>query len=425
MSALDRTKAPAVSTTGDIVLRDETVVTLSSGIDLHLIDSGDQDLARLSLLWDGGTLDTACQSLPLFITEGMREGTLHTSGDALADALDFAGARLASRITEHHTGVELTAINRKLPDLLPLMREMILEPQFAPATIAHLARNSAGVLATKMAKVSYHTSAAMMRAIKGPNHPSLLTETPDSILATTQADVQSAWTQIIGSGHLHAYLAGRLAPATIDAVHSFLETMPAPKGSSPIVIVPDCPEAPTRIDIAVDGAVQSSVLMSMPSIPRSHPDYIALRLAIIALGGYFNSRLMTNIREEKGLTYSINSYLLGSFEGSHMSIGAQCDRTYVEQVIEESKAEITRLWTDPLSADELHRLQLNAWTSLAATTDSPFSIADYYILRDEVGTCSDYFQRQLREINSLTSARIAEVAERYLDPTRLTIATAG
>lgn len=425
MSALDRTKAPAVSTTGDITIKNEIVETLPSGIDLHLIDSGDQDLARLTLLWDGGTLDADRQSLPMFVTEGMREGTRHTGGDAIADALDFAGARLSSRVTEHHTGIELTAINRKLPTLLPLMREMILEPQFAPSTVALWARNAAGSLATKMAKVSYHASLAATRAIKGADHPASYDEIPESILATTPADVQLTHNRFLGSGHLHAYLAGQLAPDTIKAVATFLESMPAPSGKSPITIVPNSPAAPSRIDINVEGAVQSAIAMVMPTIPRSHPDYIALRLAIIALGGYFSSRLMANIREEKGLTYGISSYLLGTFEGAYMNIGAQCDNSYVEQVIEETKAEITRLWTNPLSADELRRLQLNAWTSLAATTDSPFSIADYYIVRQEVGTDTDYFERQLREINSLTTERIAEVASRHLDPECLTIVTAG
>lgn len=425
MSTVDRTKAPAVSTTGKIVLKDETVETVSSGIDLHVVDSGDQDLARLTLLWDGGTLDADRQSLPMFVTEGMREGTAHTSGDDIADALDFAGARLSSRVSEHHTGIELLAINRKLPGLLPLLSEMILEPAFGPTTVAMWARNAAGAMATKMAKVSYHASLAATRAIKGACHPASQTETPESIMATDRNDVLQTHRRFIGSGHMHAYLAGKLDADTIRAVRMFLESLPAPSGTSPIVIMPDSPAAPSRIDINVDDAVQSAIMMAMPAIPRSHPDYIALRLAIIALGGYFSSRLMTNIREEKGLTYGINSCLLGSFEGSQVRIGAQCDLANVEQVIEETKAEITRLWTDPLTADELRRLQLNAWTSLASTTDSPFTTADYYIVRLEVGTAPDYFDRQLHEIASLTPQRIAEVARRHLDPSRLTVAVAG
>lgn len=425
MSAPDRTKAPAVSTFGDITLKDETVGTLSTGTDLHLIDAGDQDLVRLTLLWDGGTLDATRQSLPLFVTEGMREGTLHTSGESIADALDFAGARLSSRVTEHHTGFELMAISRKLPALLPILREMIMEPAFEPSTVAFWARNAAGALATKMAKVSYHASQAVTRAIKGARHPASQIETPESILATDRSDVLLTHSRFIGPGRLHAYLGGKLDGDIIDEVRAFLESLPVSAVESPIVIVPDSPEPPQRIDIKVDGAVQSAVMMAMPAIPRSHPDYIALRLAIIALGGYFSSRLMTNIREEKGLTYGINSCLLGSFEGSQVRIGAQCDRANVEQVIDETKAEITRLWTDPLSADELRRLQLNAWTSLASTTDSPFTVADYYIVRLEVGTDADYFGRQLREIAALTPARIADVARRYLDPALLTVAVAG
>ena len=190
-----------------------------------------------------------------------------------------------------------------------------------------------------------------------------------------------------------------------------------------IDIRPYVPEEPVRKDLYLEGACQAAVSAGMPAIGRPDPDYIALRLAVMALGGFFSSRLMSKIREEKGLTYGISAYLSGTYEGASVHVEAQCDVEYVEQVIEETRREIARMAVEPPAGEELQRLKMHAWSDLASITDSPFSMAANYISRKTFGMPADYFERQLQEIRSLTPERLAEVSARYLNPERLSVVT--
>lgn len=425
MAAPDRRIAPPVSSFAPLEITPDSVEFLSQGKTLHHLRGGDQQLARLTLMWEGGTLETPRNSLSTFITEGMREGTATRSGAEIADAIDFAGARLTPRISEHYTGVELLAISSRLPDLLPLICDMTANAVYSPETVAVTARKLAGALSTKMARVAYPAACALQTLMTGPGHRAALTELPQQIADTTRDDVLAARNTIIGNGRVHAFLAGNFDTNILDNVRTLVNSLPPASDVSPVTLVPYSPSATSRIDLPHPGAIQAAVAMGIPTIGRSNPDYIPLRLAVIALGGYFSSRLMTNIREEKGLTYGINASLLGTLEGASMRISAQCDKANVEQVIEETRNEIRSLVTAPPCGDELHRLKLNAWTSLAATVDSPLSMMNYYITALDVGTGDDYFNRQLRVIESLTPDDIARVAAAYLDVDKLSVVTCG
>ncbi|MDE6288331.1 MAG: insulinase family protein [Muribaculaceae bacterium] len=425
MAAPDRSKAPQVYSFAPLEITPDSVELLSPGKTLHFLRGGDQQLARLTLMWEGGTLETPRNSLSTFVIEDMREGTPTHSGADIADAIDFAGARLTPRISEHYTGVDLLAISSRLPDLLPLIYDMAVNAVYSPETVAVTARKLAGALSTKMARVAYPAACALQAAMTGPDHRAALTELPQQIADTTRDDVLAARNTIIGNGRLHAFLTGNFDDSILGAVRELVKSFPAASAQSPISLVPYSPSAPSRLDLPHPGALQAAVAMGIPTIGRNHPDYIPLRLAVIALGGYFSSRLMTNIREEKGLTYGINASLLGTLEGASMRISAQCDKANVEQVIDETRAEIRSLVTAPPSGDELHRLKLNAWTSLAATVDSPLSMMNYYITALDVGTGDDYFARQLKVIESLSPDDIARVAEAYLDVDKLSVVTCG
>lgn len=422
MSAIDRTAAPLVHDTAHIVLPAEQVIILPSGVRLHLLDQDSQGLVRLSLLWEGGTLDMASPAIPSILAGSLAEGSRHYSGAEIADIIDFAGARLSPRISEHYTGIELITLASCYDRLLPVIEDIVTAPLLSDDTVALLAARAAAKLSTNMAKATYPVNQAIDTIIHGEDHPAARTTTPQLIEALTRDDIVRAYDSTIGRGHLHVFLCGSLTDAIVQSTIAMVNNLPAPAGNSAIVIVLDAPMAPQRVVIRRPDDVQAAVCMGVPAIKRDHPDYIPLRLSVMALGGYFSSRLMTNIREDKGLTYGISSYLMGSYEGASVRIGAQCDARYVDQVIDETFKEIDSMVTRPVDGAELHRLRLYGLNSLAAITDSPFSVMDYYITALVVGTGLDYFDRQLHVLRNLTSDRLRDTFSRHINPSRFSVA---
>lgn len=425
MSAPDRTKAPAVSPMSDIRLTPADETVLSNGIRLTTVRGGDQPLVRLAVMAEGGRCDFMPPSAVSIMGEAMREGAGRYTGAEIADMVDYNGARLGSRISDHHNGIDLIVLNSRIGALLPVLHEMITAPAFDDKAVDVIRRRQSANRAVQLAKVAVRASAKSKAMIAGAGHRAAVTDTPDDIITVTADDLRRCHAASYGSAPLRAYMAGNFSDDDLDRVKSFLESLPAGGGVSPISVEPFRPEEPSRYDDVRPDALQSAISMSLPAIPRSHPDYIPLRLAVMALGGYFGSRLMSNIREEKGLTYGIGASLQGSFEGAFVSIEAQCDASDVDCVIEESLAEVRSLVLRPMDADELNRLKLKAWSALASTADSPMSVIDYHITRLVVGTLPDYFDRQMSAIAALTSEDVAHMAESYLVPGKWRIAVSG
>ena len=146
----------------------------------------------------------------------------------------------------------------------------------------------------------------------------------------------------------------------------------------------------------------------------------------MAIGGYFGSRLMMNIREDKGYTYGISASLNGRPEGSSVDIMTSTDTANVEPLVDEVFREIRRAARQPFSVDETDRLKSYAASQLASMLDTPFDIMDYHItLRAAFIGTDDYFKCQLHAINEITPARLGELASRYLSADDFSIVVAG
>ncbi len=424
MSHPDRSTAPAVADICDLHLASSRSITLPNGIVLTIINKGDQPVSRLTLLWDGGQLDFSQRELPAIMMESLREGAEGLTGEQIEDIIDFNGAILSRYPAIHHTGLTLVCLNHRLPQLLEMLHQIIFHPTFDEAAISRRKAETAANIRVTQSKVSYVANQAATRLISGASHPEAVQHSAEAVEAITRQQIVDNHQQIIGRGRLCAFLAGQIDAQTEARIVDFLSKFPAADPQPIIRVQKYQAEAPQRVDITMPQAMQSAITMCIPAIDRLHTDYINLRLAVMALGGYFGSRLMQNIREDLGLTYGIAAALHGSPEGGYIHIAAQCDHSYIDQVIEQTKLEMQKLADQPIDADELTRLRRYAWSNLATTADSPFTTADYYITSRLVGTPPGYFADQLAAIRHLTPATIQSMARTYFTPT-LRIATAG
>jgi predicted Zn-dependent peptidase len=150
-----------------------------------------------------------------------------------------------------------------------------------------------------------------------------------------------------------------------------------------------------------------------------------LRILVTALGGYFGSRLMQNIREDKGYTYGINAMLVGRRSGAKIVITSECDTAYTYLLVREVENEIRRIQDKLMSEEELDTVKNNMLSDLAKTLDSPFSMASCVSSNIIFSTGEDYFNRQIAEITKITTKELQEVANKYLDVSKFYTAIAG
>ncbi len=410
---------PAVSDFGSLSIPPVTIVDFAPGVTLHLLDNGSCEANRVSVYLSRGTAATDCAGAPAIMPALLREGCATMSGADIAETIDFNGAFITAIAQPHFSGLSLISLNETTRELLPLVGDMLLTPAFPDKAVENALRKVVMDRRLNLTKPSYIASQAIATAMKGKAHPYMLPTPLPVIEGTCRDDIVRAHS-LARQTPVHIFAAGRLSDKIVNAVEELATRLKPEDTSATVAVVPLTPGIPSDsiIDSAT-AAMQGAVACGIPAIGRNHPDYDELRHTVVALGGYFGSRLMTSIREEKGLTYGISAALFGSQEGAFVQISAQCDNAYSAQVVDEIRHELRRLATEPMPDDQLRRVRADITSGLAARLDSPFSLIDYYETNLMVGIGDGYFERQFDTISRLTPQRLMHIAAKYLDPGRL------
>lgn len=409
----DRTVQPPISGFSHLEIPNPTLTILPNGIEVYAIDAGDQPINRITLSYGSGLMEAANPDALKIATQLLREGTASYSGNDISQTLDYHGAWLKSDALTHNTTVSLWSLNKSTTLLLPLLREILQQPTFPEKEFATLRDKHKARYMLSLKNVTYVASQIDKELTFGAGHPMCRVLNEHEIDAITTHDVRQAY-DVAFRNPPKLFVAGEIG-GLLPEIEQFFSGLKFSSATTPAMkIMPMEPSPAGTVTTAdVDTEHQAAIVMSLPTIDRSHPDYIALRLAVMALGGYFGSRLMSNIREDKGYTYGIEANLYGYREGGLISIATNAAPQYVEAVIAEVKHEMLRLCDEPMPADELAVVKNNAMTSLAATLDTPFSIMDHHISHFHTGTPANYFDQQVKAINSLTVKEIQRLARQY------------
>ncbi len=425
---IDRTLAPAISDFTSLSIPPLKSVTLPSGVDVHYLDNREMDVYNIIFLFDSGLLENdggmsaaARLALPL-AGEG---STSHPDGK-LSEIMGYHGIRVQTRAHDHHTEYSFGLLRDKLDEALPFIREYIFSPAFSERSIDVYKENAAQSYLLNRQKVNYHSDRAMASHLFGPSHPKAVEVTDSDFRAVKRDKIISAYDRILSS-RVSVYMAGVVDDSVLNKINSVFEDYRLSDMSSEYKILPYVGNGlGQRYDIHLDGKLQSSVNISLPAVPRVHPDYLMLRNLIIVLGGYFGSRLVSKIREEKGLTYGISSALYGSPEGAYISIGSMTANENVDELISETEKEIERLSSDVMGDEEFMMVRSYILSQLASMLDTPLNILQYYLsLKTAFIPHSDYFMRQFDTVKTMTPESLRDIATRHLLGRNWTTVVAG
>lgn len=399
---------------------------LDNGVDLKSIGIGDQPVSRLDIIFEGGRCDGRNQTVSEMLSAILREGTISLNAQEIAEALDYHGAWLGCDASSHNATLSLYSLNRNFEKVVPILADIVMNPSFPEQELSNLKSLAANRLRINRQKVAFLAMETFAQRHFGNGSNLGKSVTEESIDSITASELSKFHKQWFAPQNMSVILSGKVERQMLNVVNECFGK--APVSGLPQQSATDSPSIKFKPDtVVVDkpDALQSAVRMGMPTVLRSDADYIPLRILITALGGYFGSRLMTNIREDKGYTYGISASLLGYRNNSFISISCQCDTSHTWQVAKEIKTEIEKLQNDTIPDDELRRLKSFMISDLARTLDTPFSIADYYASLHNNHISTDYFERQLATINSISASSLLDIAQRRLSSAEMLTVVAG
>ncbi len=416
---------PEVRPIGDLRLPSIKEEVLDNGVTLRWLCGGTQAVNQLTIAFPGGTREASSPSVARLCMQLLREGTLSKSGAEIAEALDFRGALLHTDATDHYSVVSISSLNTMAAGTLPIFREMLTEPAFPEYAFNIYRERDAQNRRLQESKVSVLSKEALLGLILGSTNPGARVESAADIEKVQLQDVVDFHKNVFVANGAQAFLSGQITEDIYAEAKKMLESLPVAPESVAIELFPYEAEPAQMIKVEKADALQDSLSIAFPAPKRDNPDYIPLRFTVMALGGYFGSRLMKNVREDKGFTYGIHAHLLGNLDGSFVCISAQADPKYIEPMLDEIRGELDRLATVSADDEEMMRLRQHIGTGLIETLDSPFAIMGYYKTQQIVGLPKGYFAEQVRIAKELTPGTIMEMAAKYLRPSLMRIALAG
>lgn len=420
-------KAPEILPITDIRLPDADFRTFASGLQLCCVHGGDADVVRLRIVWKGGERDCRLPHVAQIAELLMPEQSKKYRGGEVARLIDFNGARFNIATTKHETILSLTVLSSRLSEVLPIVADLIHNPLYDSHTFGVMRDIVAMRYATAMVDVEARAGLLLDHVMQGASHPHSVLTTPEQVREISFDEVTDFCHRTLRcASEAKAFLSGNYSAENLRQVEDLLRNLP--DDSSPLSrIIGFVPDPAGIYTAAIPEALQAGICMGLPVPQPSDPDGVNLRNTICALGGYFGSRLMRNIREDKGYTYGINAHMYTDREGASMQISVQTDISTIDPVIEETRKEMRLLAENPPEGEELERLRQYLALELAAVIDTPFSVADSY-MRELVGIVpTGFFKRRVESLATLSPEIIASTASRYLNPAdlRIAIATAG
>lgn len=413
---LNRNLQPDICEPEQIAVQQPELYTLPNGIPLYILDACDCEVTRIDVLMDGGRWHQKQPLQALFTNRMLREGTRRYTAAQIAEKLDYYGAWLDLASASEHTYVTLYSLNKYLPNTLDLLESIIKEPVFPTDELKVIINNNIQQFLVNSSKVEFLAHRGLVKAVYGSAHPVGYVVQEDDYRKITSETLQQFYDNFYHSGSCSIYLSGRITPDCIRRVESVFGTGTFGSHWKKVEKIHYLPVLTTerRVFIELPDALQSAVRIGGLSLDRCHPDYLKMRVVITLLGGYFGSRLMSNIREEKGYTYGIAASLMTYPDHGMLAISAETTNEYVDPLISEVYHEIDRLQNELVSDEELKMLKNYMLGDMCRSYESAFSLADAWISLQVSGLSSSYFAEALNAVKNITPDEIRELSQKYI-----------
>ncbi len=372
-----RSTPPPLAEFGDLTLQFPQPVSLDNGIPCYVVDGGDDDMNRVGIYLPAGNLMESKPSVALLTAVMLTVGNETMPADKLAEQFDYYAVRKSSYSYDYWAEVTMTSLNDNFSHTMRLLADCITRPSFPQDELDVWKRRIAGNISVLREKVRYLADARMREIYYGPDTAMGHNITSAEITDITRQDLIDFHHRNYTAAGCRVIIAGKVSQQVMNTLN---ETVGKWDTSLPVATTPQWVTRPLSDTLCIvdkPGAVQSAVTMRIKAVKRSHPDYLPLRVLCDALGGYFGSRLMTNIREDKGYTYGIQGALCGSADDGFIDIRCECATQHTWNVIKEIKNEMKRLREENIPVDELYMVRQDITSSLAKVHDTPYNLARY------------------------------------------------
>lgn len=416
---LDRTVPPIVQSL-PFAFRKPERQTFPNGIPLYIIEAAGQEVVRVDFVFSVGQWHQSQKLQALFTCRMLREGCRGYSSSSFAERLDYYGAWLELSVAMNRTFVTLYTLKKFFPQTVALMQHMLFEPVFSEEQFQTIRANNKAQFLVNMQKGDVLAMRALRHSVYGATHPCGMSTTPEDYDALHTDLLADFYGRYYGSRNCTIYLSGSIDDGVISHVESLFGRLEW--GSSSLVADREYPMSPANerdTVITHPDSVQCSIRMGCLLMDVKEADYLPMRVLNTVLGGYFGSRLMKNVRENKGYTYHIGSDLVTNTSQVMFMVSCEALADKADEVMDEVRHEMQRLHSQLVPDAELRMVRNYMTGEICRNYEGAFSLTDAYIFMEHLGLPQTHIEDTVEAIRTTDAVRLQQLAQLYLHPESL------
>lgn len=422
---LDRTKAPDIKEIDAVSIQVAEVTHLSNGVKLHIIKSETQPVIRLDFVFKAGKVYENIKGASDLSAKMLFEGTQNYTAKEIAEKVAFYGASFDNTHGYDRTEYTLYCLSKYVTELLPVVLDVLQNPVFPAEEFKLLKKRNQQNLKIQRQKNNYLATHSFTKLIYGEDHPYVYGYDEGALDGLTLEDVKSFYYDNYSLKGLEIFACGAIDDKLENIFIEELSKIKAPAEKLASSHYTEANVADKETFDQIKDSLQTSIRTGLEFPHILHPDFHRLTVLNEILGGYFGSRLMRNIREDKGYTYGIYSTISPKEKDSMFYIGTDVNYEVTENTLSEIRKEIKLLQTELVPEEELKTVQSYMIGKFLNNIATIFEQADKYKRIILYGLPMEYYSNYITTIRTITAEEIQELALKYLPIENLKTAVAG
>ncbi len=412
---LNRKEAPGFKTIDKIDIPQAEHHRLDNGINVYTVNSGSQELTKIEFIFKAGMYYQDRTLVASAANNLLETGTKSYTANQISDGIDFYGSFFECAVDQDYSTLALFSLNKYLDQSLHFVEEIIKYPTFPKDEFEIYLSNKKQKHLVNSQKVNVLARRRFTELLFGEDHPygrDVKTEDFDRL---TLEQVKAFYRSHYHSSNCTIIASGKLPDNLLEILNRFVgqdtwgEIQPVDKA-----LLEPRTTSQRRHFIEKADAIQSAVRIGRILFNKKDPDYFKFQVLNTILGGYFGSRLMTNIREDKGYTYGIGSGLSSLVHSGYFFISTEVGADVTNNTLEEIYKEIKLLREKPVDTEELETVRNYVLGQFLRSVDGPYALADKFKAIWEFGLGYDYFDRYFEAVKTVTPEELMKLANTYL-----------
>lgn len=412
---LDRTTPPPIRQLSEFSIALPERRVMKNGMPLNIINAGTEDVVRFDLLIGGGQWHQEQPLQAMFTNRMLREGTGRMTSAQIAEKLDYYGAWLELSSSVNYGFITLYSLNKYFSRTLSVIAEMVKAPLFLAKELSVVADTNKQQFLVNSTRVEMIARKQLNRALFGAEHPFGRYAVAEDYDRITPEVLRDFYQKYYHSGNCSVYISGKVTPDIIRSIEENLgdDAWGEVKDKPVMQAVAPRTTSEKHLFVEREDALQSSLKMGSFVMDRQHPDFLKARVMVTLFGGYFGSRLMSNIREDKGYTYGIGAGIVSYPDTGILIISTEAANEYINSIIAEVYREMDKLCNELVPQGELEMVKNYMLGDLCRSYEGPFSLSDAWIYIETAGLDDKFFIRSLDAIRGITREEIQRLAQAY------------